>query len=122
MTDTQAQQLVLLAEDEPLLSMMLEDRLLASGYQVATVDSLEKALEYARTGSMDMAILDINLAGKFSFPVAEILQQRNVPFIFSSGYNDSMVPEEFRNERIIQKPYDTRQLIDALSQLHTKMV
>jgi DNA-binding response OmpR family regulator len=117
MTDVTQQPLVFLAEDESLLAMMLEDRLSVSGYQVILAPTFDSAMQQAGTAAMDVAILDINLGGKFSFPIAQVLRDRGIPFIFSSGYNDGVLPDEFRDEPIIHKPYDTRQLVLALSRL-----
>lgn len=108
---------ILLAEDEMMLAMMLEDRLNASGYNVIKAARLSRCLELAESAEIDLAILDINLAGEVSFPVAVVLRRRGIPFVFSSGYDDQDVPEVWRNEKILQKPYDTRQLTAALNAL-----
>jgi DNA-binding response OmpR family regulator len=109
---------ILLAEDEMLLAMMLEDRLSASGYHVLKAARLAKCLELAESAPIDLAILDINLAGEVSFPAALVLRRRGIPFVFSSGYGDEDLPEAWRDQKILQKPYDTRQLNAALIALH----
>lgn len=108
---------VLLAEDEMMLAMMLEDRLTAWGYNVIKAARLSRCLELAESAEIDLAILDINLAGEQSFPVALVLRRRSIPFVFSSGYDDQDLPEVWRNEKILQKPYDARQLTAALTAL-----
>jgi len=108
---------ILLAEDEMLLAMMLEDRLSASGYHVLKAARLPKCMELAESAPIDLAILDINLAGEVSFPAALALRRRGIPFVFSSGYGDDDLPEAWRNEKILQKPYDSRQLTEALAAL-----
>jgi DNA-binding response OmpR family regulator len=108
---------ILLAEDEMLLAMMLEDRLSASGYRVLKAARLAKCLQLAESAPIDLAILDINLAGEVSFPAALALRRRGIPFVFSSGYGDNDLPEAWRNEKILQKPYDARQLTEALTAL-----
>jgi DNA-binding response OmpR family regulator len=108
---------ILLAEDEMMLAMMLEDRLNASGYRVIKVARLAKCLELAESSPIDLAILDINLAGEQSFPAALILRRRGIPFVFSSGYGGEDIPDAWRNETVLQKPYDTRQLTAALTAL-----
>jgi DNA-binding response OmpR family regulator len=108
---------VLLAEDEMLLAMMLEDRLNAAGYRVIKAARLAKCLQLAESASIDLAILDINLAGEVSFPVALVLRDRGIPFVFSSGYDQGDLPEIWRNEKILQKPYDSKQLAAALTAL-----
>ncbi len=67
---------ILLAEDEMMLAMMLEDRLRASGYRVLKAARLAKCLELADSQLIDLAILDINLAGEQSFPVAVVLRRQ----------------------------------------------
>jgi DNA-binding response OmpR family regulator len=108
---------ILLAEDEMMLAMMLEDRLNVWGYKVIKAARLAKCLVLAESESIDLAILDINLAGEQSFPVATVLRRRGIPFVFSSGYGDQDLPEAWRNERILQKPYDAKQLTEALAAL-----
>ena len=108
---------ILVAEDEMLLAMMLEDRLNASGYRVLKAARLAKCLELAESAAIDLAILDINLAGEASFPAALVLRRRGIPFVFSSGYGDDDLPEAWRTEKILQKPYDARQLTEALTAL-----
>lgn len=108
---------ILLAEDEMMLAMMLEDRLNASGYNVIKAARLTKCLELAESAEIDLAILDINLAGEVSFPAALVLRRRGIPFVFSSGYGGEDIPAMWRNETVLQKPYDTRQLNAALTAL-----
>ena len=55
---------ILLAEDEMMLAMMLEDRLNASGYNVVKAARLAKCMQLAESAPIDLAILDINLAGE----------------------------------------------------------
>ena len=119
MSDESNKPCVLLAEDEMMVAMMLEDRLEHFGYQVLKAARLAKGLELAESAQIDLAILDINLAGEQSFPAALVLRRRGIPFVFSSGYDDQDVPEVWRNEKILQKPYDTRQLTAALNALRT---
>lgn len=108
---------ILLAEDEMLLAMMLEDRLSSAGYHVIKAARLAKCMELAESAPIDLAILDINLAGELSFPAALVLRHRGIPFVFSSGYDGDDLPEVWRNEKVLQKPYDSRQLTAALTAL-----
>ena len=108
---------ILLAEDEMMLAMMLEDRLNASGYNVVKAARLAKCMQLAESAPIDLAILDINLAGEESFPVATVLRRRGIPFVFSSGYGGDDIPEAWRNETVLQKPYDARELTAALTAL-----
>ncbi len=108
---------VLLAEDEMMLAMMLEDRLEHFGYQVLKAARLTACLALADSAPIDLAILDINLAGETIFPVAEVLQRRGIPFVFSSGYGEDGLPATRKGEKVLQKPYDTKQLMSMLNDL-----
>jgi DNA-binding response OmpR family regulator len=106
---------VLVAEDEPMLAMLLEDLLDASGYRVLLAHTLTDAMTLASTESVDAAILDVTLGRENSFPLADELRQRAVPLLFASGYGREGVPERFADVTTLQKPYDTRTLKGALS-------
>ena len=108
---------ILVAEDEMLLAMMLEDILEAHGYTVLKVSNLRRGLELAESEPIDVAMIDINLAGEESFPIAAVLRRRSIPFVFSSGYGADGLPTDWRDEKMLQKPYDSKQLIAALSVL-----
>ncbi|MCC4600078.1 response regulator [Xanthomonas melonis] len=106
---------VLLVEDESLVAMLLEDCLAELGYQVAaTVGDVETALEAVHRGGIDLAVLDVNLGGTLSFPVAEALDARNVPYLFVTGYAQSGIPERYRHRHGLQKPFQFRDLQAAL--------
>ena len=106
---------VLVVEDEALISMMLEDFLTEIGCEVvATAARLPDAVEKAQTVSMDVAVLDVNLAGQVSYPVAEILRQRAIPFLFATGYGTASLPENLRGTQVLSKPFMLEQLSRAL--------
>lgn len=115
-TDT-APRCVLLVEDEMLLAMLLQDMLEDAGYRVVKAARLPAALELAGSEAFDAAVLDVNIAGKEVFPVADELRHRGVPFLFASGYGDKGVPGEYRDAPILQKPYGAGQMLEALNGL-----
>jgi DNA-binding response OmpR family regulator len=78
---------VLLVENEMLIAMDMEDMLIASGFVVVgPVMRLQKAVEKARVEHCDVAVLDVNLTGERSLPVADVLRETGIPFIFAPGY------------------------------------
>lgn len=108
---------VLLAEDEPLIAMELEDALLDAGAQVvgpfATLPSLLQAVE---AGDYDAAILDVRLGRSESFPAAEKLAARGVPVIFHSGHlQDAQIATRFPNARLCSKPCSGDRVIETLA-------
>ncbi len=104
---------VLLVEDEALISMLGEDILSDAGCEVVIAMRLAEALALAAAEDLHLAILDVNLGNEASYPVAEVLTRRQIPFIFATGYGAAGLREGFADRVILQKPYDPRSLISA---------
>lgn len=101
----------MIVEDEFLVAMDLENFIAEIGHEVAACFSrLDEAVQFARHEDVDFAILDLNLHGEKSFPVAETLRQRSIPFVFATGYGSAGLNDEFGNVRTLQKPYSLREL------------
>jgi CheY-like chemotaxis protein len=110
---------VLVVEDEALVSMLLEDMLSDLGCEiVGPIMRLGEALRVAedRGQAIDIAILDVNLAGERSFPVAEVLEQRGCLFVLATGYDDAGIDERWRTRPMLRKPFLPHQLEDALQE------
>jgi CheY-like chemotaxis protein len=108
MTDsaTNAVKRVLVVEDEMLIGMLLEDMLADLGHTVvAVVPRLKDALAAVEKGTFDLAILDVHLHGESAFPVAELLKARGIPFVFATGYGERGLPEDYREQPVLQKPF-----------------
>jgi CheY-like chemotaxis protein len=108
---------VLIVEDDAIIAMMVEDMLQDFGCEiVATVAKMESAVEQARTLPLDFAMLDVNLGGEETFPVADILAERGVPFIFATGYGAHVTSGRYQSAPTLQKPYESRALREAVTQ------
>ncbi|RAI45688.1 response regulator [Rhodoplanes roseus] len=108
---------ILVVEDEIMIRMLLEDMLGDLGYTIAgAVGRIDDAVKLAKTGEFDMAILDVNLNGQTVSPVAEILEERGLPFVFATGYGERGLPERFMNRPTLQKPFQQENLSKILSQ------
>ena len=108
---------ILIVEDEFLVAMLLEDLLTEMGHQViGTFAQVDEAMKFANQADVNFAILDINLAGATSFPVAEILRRRGIPFLFASGYGSTGLASAFENELTLQKPYEPAELERAIAE------
>jgi CheY-like chemotaxis protein len=106
---------VLVVEDEAMAAMLLEDMLGSLGCEVVGVAArLDVAQQQAQTVAIDVATLDVNLAGQMSYPVAVILRSRNIPFVFATGYRSIALPTELRDAVVLAKPYSEGQLSNAL--------
>jgi DNA-binding response OmpR family regulator len=102
---------VFLVEDEAMIRMMVADMLEELGYSiVAETGEIEQALKLARTANFDIAILDVNVNGKLISPVAEVIEARNRPFIFATGYGAQGLPPEYRDRPALQKPFQMENL------------
>jgi DNA-binding response OmpR family regulator len=112
---------VLVAEDEPMVAMLLEDLLDAAGYRVLIAERLEDGLRMATSETIDVAILDVSLGRVDSFPIADALLGRNIPFLFASGYGRESIPERFDGADVLQKPYDMNGIKNALEKLLAKI-
>ena len=97
---------VLVVEDESLVAMFLEDVLEDLGHQmVGPYSRVDAALAAAQAEDFDVAILDVNVNGQAIFPVAEAIAARGIPFIFSTGYGQKSLPEEYRSRPTLDKPF-----------------
>ncbi|WP_460322485.1 response regulator [Pseudomonas ogarae] len=102
---------VLVVEDEGAIALLIEEMLEEFGCEVvASVARLAAACEVAGSAQVDLAILDVNLAGERVFPVAEILQGRMIPFLFSTGYGASGLPAEYAGCPVLHKPFSQSEL------------
>jgi CRP-like cAMP-binding protein len=107
---------ILVLEDNYLTADSLCELIRDCGYDVAgAVGRVETAIEFLQDREIDGAIVDINLHGDLSFPVCHELQRRNVPFFFLSGYGSSVIPDAFRQSRLLSKPIDQRDFRTALA-------
>ncbi|WP_414488946.1 response regulator, partial [Stenotrophomonas maltophilia] len=85
---------VLLVEDEPTLMMVLEQAIAQVGYDVSkTAEDLPTALACAEEAAFDVAVLDVNLNGVESYPVADRLVELGVPFLFTTGLGANRLPD-----------------------------
>jgi two-component SAPR family response regulator len=109
---------VLIVEDEVLVAMHLEDLLTEMGHQViGSCGRLNEAMALARDAEIDFAVLDINLAGAQSFPVADILRQRGIPFVFTSGYGSEGLVDDYHAETTLRKPYEPQALKHVIERI-----
>jgi CheY-like chemotaxis protein len=81
-----------------------------------------RLLELLRQGEIDVAILDVNVGGRRSFPVADILKSRGLPFAFASGYGEAGIIEAYRGAPVLQKPFLQSDLEKALLGLRSALI
>jgi DNA-binding response OmpR family regulator len=113
---------VLVVEDEMMVAFLVETMLGELGHQLAGWASrLEQAMDLARSTAADLAILDINLDGEPVYPVADVLAERGIPFLFATGYGRQAGQSPYADRPTLQKPYrldDLRAAIAAVRRAH----
>jgi CheY-like chemotaxis protein len=106
---------VLIVEDEAAISILIEDMLLDFGTEiVGPAARIQSALRLAREADIDLGVLDINLAGEATYPVADVLRGRGIPFVFATGYNTNGLPERFLGTPTLPKPFTFRTFEETL--------
>ena len=110
---------ILVVEDNFLVAEVIRELIEERGATiVGPVPRVAEALHQAETARLDGALLDINLAGEFCFPVAGALRARAVPFLFLTGYDEgSLIPPEFRDVTHLSKPFDAQEVVAAAARL-----
>ena len=107
---------LLLVEDSMMIALDAQSMLQNCGAEVELVATTSDARRAIKLNKFDAAILDVNLYTETSFPIAEDLQERAIPFVFATGYGETVaVPERFKHIRIVSKPYAEDALRAALA-------
>ena len=108
---------ILVVEDMYLIAEMIAEYLRNSGCDVVgPVSRLGRALASAEKEKLDGALLDVNIAGDYCFPVAAVLQIREIPFAFLTGYDDDVLPPEYRDLPRLTKPFDAKELVELVNE------
>lgn len=106
---------VLIVEDEGAIALLMEDMLMELGCEIAgSAARVETAMEMIESCPIDLAILDLNIAGKSAYPLAEALAGRNIGFLFSTGYGGVGIKDDYQDRLVLQKPFTQRDLKAAL--------
>jgi len=109
---------ILLVEDEALVAMLIEEALSNAGAaMIGPFSAVGPALAAILAERPELAILDLNLAGESSLPVADDLVARGVPIVFASGYGAAGLPPRYRQRPMLAKPFDPAELILTLVHL-----
>ena len=103
-----------------LVAWLLEDMLAEIGCAVVgPAGSVNQALAMIGAEAIDVAVLDVNLNGQLSYPIADALTARGVPFVFVTGYDKDRMLEGYRTCPVLQKPFHRAELSATLARLLT---
>lgn len=105
-TASLAGRFILVVEDDYMIAEDVRSGLERAGaVVVGPVPSVRKAIRLIESEpQIDAAVLDVNLGDEKSFPIAEALTAKAVPFLFSTGYNSADIPDEWRRATVVVKP------------------
>jgi two-component sensor histidine kinase/PAS domain-containing protein len=118
MNDRLSGRRILVVEDEVMVAWALEDMLTELGCAViGPAARVNQALAMIGAEAIDAAVLDVNLNGEKSYPVADALVALDVPFVFSTGYNKNNLRDGYLGFPILQKPFERSKLGEVLAKL-----
>jgi CheY-like chemotaxis protein len=107
---------LLVVEDDYMIAAELVRALEDQGATVVgPAGSVADALALISTAAaLDGGVLDINLGGELIYPVADALRERGTPFVFATGYDAWVIPDQYRDASRCEKPVDVHQLASLL--------
>lgn len=109
---------VLVVEDEFLVALDIEAELEDCGASVVCASTLAQARAKAENDAFDAVVLDLNLHGEPSYPVADLLHERRVPFLFHTGQGEkALLTRRYPGVTVCSKPCDGRSLASSLGRV-----
>lgn len=107
---------VFVVEDEGAVALLIEDMLDELGCKVvASVGSLAQAERSAADAEVDLAMLDVNIGGESVLPIAGLFHDRHIPLLFSTGYGEAGLPDQFSGFPVLSKPFSIDQLREKIA-------
>ncbi|HEY0034452.1 MAG TPA: HWE histidine kinase domain-containing protein, partial [Devosia sp.] len=107
---------VIVVEDDFYLASDIAAALRNAGaLVVGPFGTEEAALKAVMNGSIDAAVLDINLGSGPSFATARAMKEAGVPYLFLTGYNAATIPNELKSAPVMSKPADLRAMVQDLA-------
>ena len=101
-----------------MVLMIIEDMMAELGCEsVSAAATVAKALALIDAEIFDVAMLDMNLNGEKSHPVADALAARGVPFLFATGYNALDMRNGYSDRPVLKKPFPYEELVEILTRL-----
>jgi CheY-like chemotaxis protein len=107
--------IVLVVEDEPLVSLNLVDVLSAAGAYVVCAKKACEAIQSAERFKVTAAVLDINLGDHDCATICQYLSERGIPFLFHTGYSTPL--DGWSNVPVLKKPATSHEMTEAVGRL-----
>ena len=112
---------ILVVEDEMLILMMIEGMLADLGCEsVTSAATVDQATSLIEGQVFDAAMLDVNLQGRNTRPVADALAARGVPFFFSTGNGGHHTMDGYEDRPVLRKPFTDKDLITTLTKFFSR--
>ncbi len=109
---------ILIVEDEVMIAMDIEAGLSSYGANVIAIcSSVNAGLKIGIASEIDAAILDVDLGGQHVYPIADILKNRGIPFVFHTGNTSQDLRSRYPDAPILQKPVGMKRIAESLSNL-----
>jgi CheY-like chemotaxis protein len=109
---------IMIVEDETLVAMSLAELVEELGFSViGPFGRVRDATTALKDGGIDAAILDVNLGGEMVYPLADVLREGRVPFVFMTGYGAESIERRFANVPVLQKPVEPQALRGIFTRL-----
>jgi two-component SAPR family response regulator len=109
---------ILIVEDEPLVGLEIATLLAEKGaIPIGPVQTVTAALQLMDKTPVDCAVLNIELRGERSFPIADALSARHVPFAFITSYGESAIPSQHKDRPLVQKPFLEPRVLETVMRL-----
>lgn len=109
---------ILVIEDEYYIASDLKRALLREGAVViGPFNTVPQGLAAVSNDPIDAALIDVNLEGVTSFPIADKLDERGVPYTFLTGYDGTTLPDRYRDRPRLAKPFTMEIVLNSLRDL-----
>jgi len=109
---------ILVVEDEIMVLMTIEGMLVDVGCNsIKTAATVGQALALIETQVFDAALLDVNLNGTASYPVADALEAGGVSFAFATGYNSHSLRAPYSGRPVLRKPFEMKQFVEVFQRI-----
>jgi CheY-like chemotaxis protein len=106
---------ILLVDDELLVLWALQDALEQMGFtSFESAGGIQESITLIHKHAFDFAFVDVNLRGVKSFEIAEFLQERDIPFVFVTGYGRAGLDGQFEDIDVLTKPVSQTELRQTL--------
>lgn len=109
---------LLVVEDNYMVAQVLIEMLQDAGATIiGPIGEVDEALSFIRTGGSDIdcAVLDIDLHGRKSYPIADALTERGVHVVFTTGFDANAVDKQYLSYPRCSKPFEERTILAALA-------